>query len=86
MTFFVHTLNENNHIIWNQDFDARTKGGLRNLVHAGLQKMINDPLYPTAEEMESCASAPPSDQLLPLEHRPAVKIQRPAIGMRETED
>ena len=47
VVFSVMTLDEKNHILWNQDYSATTRAALRNMVAAGLAKMAADNLYPT---------------------------------------
>ena len=48
MVFTVLTLDQQNHILWNQDFAAGTAAALRNLVEGGRRAMVSDPLYPTS--------------------------------------
>ena len=48
LVFTVLTLDQQNHILWNQDFAPSTRAALRNLTIAGRTAMVNDPLYPTS--------------------------------------
>ena len=48
LVFTVLTLDQQNHILWNQDFAPGTAAALRNLVESGRRVMVTDPLYPTA--------------------------------------
>ena len=48
MVFTVLTLDQQNHILWNQDFAPGTAAALRKLVEGGRRAMVSDPLYPTS--------------------------------------
>ena len=56
MVFSVSTMDQNNHVEWNTDFGAATQAGLRNMIHNGLQKMRQDPLYPLRAMLHALTS------------------------------
>ena len=59
------TLDETNHILYNQTYAPATRGALRRMATAGLQGMAADPLYPTpaSATVALALAAPPQDDV-----------------------
>ena len=53
----VSTMDEHAHIQWARDYEAATRAGLIKMMKAGLGKMVEDALYPTAEGAAALTAA-----------------------------
>ena len=60
IVFTVMTM-DGNHILWNQDFSARTRASLRLMAMAGRATMLQDPLFPTPNDAYALLSAQPQE-------------------------
>lgn len=74
MTWHVSTMDERNHITWGRAYDAATQAGLRKMIHAGLNVMVADALYPTGPTataltlpLRTVSSRPASPHLSPVD-------------------
>ena len=64
IVFSVLTMDENNNVLWPQDYAPNTRAALRNLTRAGRVGMVLDPLFPTTvTDVNQLSKAPASDTL-----------------------
>ena len=83
IVFSVLTMDQQNHVLWTQDFAPPTRSALRNMTQAGREVMVRDPLFPTAvtavgqlvaqavQSSDTVWGFVPPQQLAALTHTPA---------------